>query len=176
MRCPGMGVGALLSLCVAGNVQAQGGYLGLTAGQFQFDRAGLPQAEVPVVEVRVGSRINDWFTVEGRYGTGTAGEAVQVSGVPVNLEVEHYYGIYALGTLPLAGWLSVYGLAGVTAGDIELRSGGVATSGSDVDGSYGLGAELRVGEGGAVTLEWARLFDQSGYEVTTVTAGLAVDF
>lgn len=176
MRLPGTGVGVVLSLCVAGAAHAQGGYIGLNVGQLRLDRSGLPEAEIPVVEVRVGNRLNDYLALEARYGTGTADETVPVSGVPISVDVEHYYGLYLLASLPLASWLSIYGLGGVTAGEIELTSSGASTSGSDVDGSYGVGAELKVGRAGVIVLEWARLFDQGGYDVATVSAGLAIDF
>lgn len=172
-------VGAVLGMLAAlagAPAQAAGTYFGVAAGELRFHQAGSTTAETAAIEVKLGRRFSEHLGVELRYGTTTADDEVRRAGVPVNIDVERYYGVYALALYPLSYEVAFYGLAGVTRGEIGAAPGGLVPATSDVEASYGLGMEMQVGTASALTLEWVQLFDERDFKATVLTAGLSFRF
>ena len=87
-----------------------------------------------------------------------------------------FLGGFAKGILPLSPRFSLYGIAGVTYGDVSAGSGALRFSDSDADFSYGFGVDWMIGATTSIEFEWARLFDASDYKLDTLSVGLNFRF
>lgn len=165
---------SLLALAIALPAQA-GMYFGINLSRVEYDETGFESAEPTALSLRIGNEINSNLAFEGRLGFGLADDTVTVFGIPVDVEIDHFAGIYARGILPLDK-VSLYGLVGYTDGKITASAGGFSVSESDSDFSYGIGADFAVSKTGAINLEWAHLFSGSAYDVTALSIGYKHNF
>lgn len=166
---------ALLAMAAgwcAGAASAQEGtYFGLGYGSVSYQEDGLPTAEPAVLAFRLGRQLHANWALEARAGFGVGDDTVSVLGVPVDVRIDHYFGLYGKGILPLAESFSVYGLIGVIAGKASARGFGYSASRSDTALSYGLGIDLAVSRHAGLTFEWVQLFEGTGYQVEAATLG-----
>ncbi|MDH5221637.1 MAG: porin family protein [Betaproteobacteria bacterium] len=147
----------------AAMAQQQRTYFGGNIVWADYSASGGPSANPTMLSGRFGSEFNRYFAAEGRLGLGIDDDT--------GVDVDHFFGVYARGILPLADIFSIYGLIGLTAGKVSTsRPGG--GSGSDTDVSFGFGADLAISRNLAINFEWAKLFEGSGYEVEATSLGL----
>jgi hypothetical protein len=170
-------VAIVAALSCSNSAMAQDGtYVGANFVSVSYKEDGVPTAKPTVLSLKYGKELNRNFAVEGRAGFGIGDDTVTFMGVPVDLEVDHYFGVYAKGILPLSDAFSAYGLVGFTSGKITGTAFGVSVSDSDSDVSFGFGADLSVAKNAAINLEWAKLFEGTGYKVESMSIGFAYKF
>lgn len=156
---------AALACAGAATAQQERSYIGGNIVWTDYSASGFPSSNPTVLAGRFGREFSRHFAVEGRLGLGIDDDA--------GVDLDHFFGIYARGILPLADIFSIYGLVGFTAGKVSgTRPGGGSFSDSDTDVSYGFGADLSIGRGLAINFEWAKLFEGSGYEVEATSVGI----
>lgn len=146
-------------------------YFGISLSQASYEESGRGTANPTVIGLTLGKVINQNFAIEGRFGTGLTDDNVGGGG-PQGVEVDFFLGAYAKGILPISPRFSLYGLAGVTYGDLSASGPGLRFSGSDADFSYGIGLDYLIGATTSVNVEWARLFNSSDYKLDALTVGL----
>lgn len=146
-------------------------YFGLGYSEISVNPEGSSDVKPTAVVLKLGSQVNQNFAVEGRYATSLESDEVSVLGVPVDVELDNYYGVYAKGIIPLVAGISAYGLVGYT--NIEMKSSvaGFSATGSEDDFSYGAGLDFALGKTVSLNLEWAKLISADNYEVEAVTLG-----
>ena len=173
MRSFAAAVLAMAAWWCAGSASAQQGtYFGLGYGSVSYDREdAFPTAAPAVLAFKLGREINRNLAFEARAGFGVGDDTVSVLGVPVDVRIDHYFGLYGKGTLPLSESFSVYGLIGVIAGKVTARGFGYSASSSDTALSYGLGIDLGVSRHAGLTFEWVELFEGTGYQVEAASLG-----
>jgi hypothetical protein len=174
-------IAAALSSLAATAAHAQQGqtapgsmYGGITFSQIQYEESGRGTAKPTALGVKIGKVVNENLALEGRLGTGISDD--DVSGGPVDVSPDLLLGAYAKGILPLSPRIGVYGLVGVTYGDLSSGPGGLRFSNSDADFSYGFGADFLIGASTSLNIEWARLFQVSGYKLDALTFGVNLRF
>jgi hypothetical protein len=174
--------GIAVSACMLAPAHAQQGqaaagttYFGVNLSQASYEESGRGTAKPVFIGASLGKVINQNFAVEGRFGTGITDDDVGGSG-PRGVEVDFFLGGYAKGILPITPRVAVYGLAGVTYGDLSAGSGGLRFSSSDADFSYGIGADFVIGATTSINVEWARLFASSDYKLDALSVGLNFRF
>ena len=149
-------------------------YFGVSAGELIYKEDGLDTMRPTFVEARLGQDINRYLAIEGRIGGGIGRD--EVNGFSTS--VQTIYAGYVKGILPLTPQFSGYGLAGV--GGVQLHHNYPEFNRSDAGFSYGIGAELNVGNGASVTLEWLRVTDGTNagfyYSADQVALGLNFHF
>ena len=166
-------VALVAGFVVAGSVQAQSLYAGVSYTQYNFEGSGSVAAIKPTAATfKLGYAISPNFAVEGRVAASMSSDSVMVSGTNVDGKVDSHYGIFAKGILPLNDMFSAYGLIGFN--DLSLKaSGGSASYTTSKNGSsYGLGLDMSVGKSVTLNAEWARHFS----DVTSVNFGVAYKF
>ena len=169
--------GLTLSTAYAQQSQSAAGstYFGVNLSQASYEESGRGTAKPTFISGALGKVINQNFAVEGRFGTGITDDDVGGSG-PRDVGVDFLLGAYAKGILPITPRFAVYGLAGVTYGDLSAGSGGLRFSDSDADFSYGFGLDYQIGATTALNFEWARLFDGSDYKLDALSLGVSFRF
>ncbi len=181
MRSLAIATFAASSLVALAPAQAQQGqavpgsmYVGVALSQVSYEEEGRGTAKPTMIGVTLGKVINQNFAVEGRFGTGLTDDDVPNGARDVS--VDFFLGAYAKGILPLSPRIGLYGIAGVTYGDLSAGSGSLRFSSSDADFSYGIGADFVIGATTSINVEWARLFASSDYKLDALSVGLNFRF
>jgi len=139
---------------------------------------GTENADIAIINGRIGYRFNDYFAVEGEIGFGVGGDDVNrvipVDVAPfgtvdvdanVDLSIDNYYVAFARGILPVSNQFDLfvrlgYGEANADA-DITASALGFATSGSVSDSesgfAYGVGGQFDFTEKDGIRADYTRL-------------------
>lgn len=170
----------LLTVFASGVAQAQvqqtGLYFGVDVMEAEFSASGFSSAKPTAVSLSTGYRLSEHFAAEARAGTGLSDASSRFSGMPVDIEVDSYYGFLAKGILPLSDIFELYAMAGYSYVDIKARSAGGSITGSDNGFSYGVGGALKVSYSASLQVEWGRLLDGSGFGVDALAVGMRFSF
>ena len=145
-------------------------YVGLNIGSVQYREDGLDTITPTAALFRFGVPINRNLALEGRAGGGLGDSSS--SGYTVSLD--SLYGVYVKGSLPLAPLFSLYAVGGVV--DVNMRRDyGFGTT-RDSGLSFGVGADINLGNGAGINLEWTRLpsGNNAGYDYTNSMASLGL--
>lgn len=147
-------------------------YLGLQYSQVNVDHDDINGDVEPDAAVfRAGTRYTDRFALEGRVGTGVSDD--KVGGV--SYEVDHLFGIYAVGLVPL-GSADVYALAGGSSTNVEGSAGGAKESASETGFSYGAGVDFYPIDNVGLNAEWTSYLHDDEYDATAFSAGVTLLF
>jgi len=139
---------------------------------------GTENADIAIINGRIGYRFNDYFAVEGEIGFGVGGDDVNrvipVDVAPfgtvdvdanVDLSIDNYYVAFARGILPVSNQFDLfvrlgYGEANADA-DVTASALGFATSGSVSDSesgfAYGVGGQFDFTEKDGIRADYTRL-------------------
>lgn len=167
---------AALAHAQAGESWRSGLYAGASLTRAAYKEEGFATVYPTTIAGKIGKQFNPNFAVEGRIGIGIADDTLDADGLSVKVEIDHYFGVYAKGMLPLSNAASVYGLVGYTQAKLTASAAGFSSSDSDSDISFGVGAEFAVSPAAAVSVEWAQLLKGEGYKVEAVTLGVSFKF
>jgi opacity protein-like surface antigen len=153
-----------------------GPYAGISASQLRYQKDGFPTAEPTTLALRIGNQFNRYFAVEARLGAGISNSTISAHGTPLTLTVDHLYGIYAKGIIPVTSWFAPYGMVGATHASLTTSTGVFKSSVAGGDISYGLGADFAVSRKISLNLEAARLSSGRGSKVDAVSLDIAYKF
>ena len=151
-------------------------YVGGGLGMINYEEDGVADAEPTALIGRLGYGVADNVAIEGRLGFGLTDDEVTIRGVDVDVEVDQVAGAYVVGYLPVADPFSVYGLAGLTYGELSANAFGLSFDEDDTDFSYGLGATVDLNDSVSGYAEWVQYFDESSYETSALTIGVNYHF
>jgi opacity protein-like surface antigen len=171
---PSLFAGVLLLGALTNAHADDGFYFGANYAHASYKEQGFEKVNPGALVFRFGKELNPNFALEGRVAGGIGHD--RLSGSPVTLEIDHYYGGYGKLMLPLGDRLSLYGLAGFTRGRTTAKNGLASYSQTDGDVSYGFGADIALDRRLSLNLEVARLYEGDAYKVSAVSAGLGFKF
>jgi len=115
--------------------------------------------------VRGGYYFNNYFSVEGRIGFSVGDDTQNLFGVPVTVELDNMFGAYALGHVPLRDLFQLYGLVGLTQGELTASAFGTSINEDDSDLSFGVGAKFDMTPSMSLGIEYASYITESDYDV-----------
>lgn len=177
MRSLSLGLAAAIVCMTTGAATAaEDIYLGANVVRGTYSEDGLDDVNPTLVSIRLGRQINKNVAFEARVGVSAGDDSVTTSGIPVQVEIDNFFGVYARGILPVTSTVSLYGLLGYTHGKVTASAFGLSASTNDDDVSYGVGADFYLSKNVAINLEWARLFSGTGYDVSGIGAGASYKF
>ncbi|SHF73093.1 outer membrane insertion C-terminal signal [Modicisalibacter ilicicola DSM 19980] len=157
-------------------------YAGLQYAQASYEETVYGydiEGDPSVLVGRLGHYLTDNFSFEGRVGLGLSDDEVTVNGydTDVTVEVDHLFGAYAVGHLPVTDVVSIYALAGFTQGEATAKADGMSATDDDSGFSYGVGGEVNFfSRQFSGTLEYMSYLDKSSYEVSAISAGVNYQF
>ncbi len=140
---------------------------------------GTEDADITMINGRLGYRLNDYFAVEGEIGFGLGGDdfdrviPVDVLGTPVNvnanvsLDVDNYYIGFARGIYPVSDEFDIFARIGygeATAdGTIVASAAGFTATGEDSLSesgfAYGVGGQYNLTANDGIRADYTRLDD-----------------
>lgn len=172
---------AIPGIAFAGPLSEGTSYAGGQFASATYDEDNVDDDWEPTAIVgRFGYFVADYFSVEGRIGLGLSDDAVTfntVNGpVDVSVEIDRLVGGYGVGHLPLGDKAALYGLAGFTEGKLTASANGSTVSDTDSGFSLGVGGEFYPNEQFGLNVEYTRYLDESGYEITALSAGATARF
>lgn len=137
-----------------------GPYVGGGAAAFVLDQGG-DSVGVGGLQGRVGYSLSSWLQVEGEATFGTFDGEYEVGPTTVDVSLDHEYGAFLVGTLPIPLLpVDLYGRVGYASMSFQNSAAGGALV-NDVDGSG-----LAVGAGAELELLNLRLrFEYTRYEI-----------
>lgn len=163
---------AVAALSVGSQAMAEH-YVGgnLSALQVEEDWSG-ENANLVALYGRLGTEFNQYFSGELRLGTGIDDD--KINGVTV--ELNHFYGAYVRGTLPVTNAFYPYVVVGVTRAELEAKVPGTAVSDSGSDVSFGVGTDIRLTSNTDLNLEYMNYYDKDNLSVDGISVGLTYRF
>ncbi len=132
------------------------------------------EGKPPALVLRIGGYLQGGTAIEARLGFGLEGygDTVNVSpGVDVDFEVENFFGLYGLYHIGWGSNASLYGLLGVTNGEIKLTTLGVSTDNRETNLSYGIGLNIA-----RLNFEIVHYFHDKDFDVTAISFGFVSKF
>ena len=164
------------------NPMSQGdSYAGITYSQLTYDEDGISGDANPTALIgRLGYFVANQIAIEGRLGIGLSDDTVRIDGfgqaLDVDLELDRLLGFYAVGHLPVGDAASIYGLFGFTDAKATASANGLSESDTDSGLSYGFGAEFNTSEQIGLNIEYTQYLDESGYDLSAISAGVKLHF
>jgi len=146
-------------------------YTGIQVAQvtYEDDFTGI-EAEPSALVLRIGGYLEGGAAIEARLGFGLDGygDTVDVGGVDVDFDVENFFGLYGLYHIGWGSNASLYGLLGVTNGEIKIS--GFSTD-RETDLSYGVGLNIA-----KINFEYVHYIHTNDYDVTAISIGYVSKF
>ena len=150
-------------------------YTGIQGAQFIYeDNLTGIEGKPPALVLRLGGYLEGGTAIEARFGFGLEGynDTVNVSpGVDVDFDVENFFGLYGLYHIGWGSNASLYGLLGVTNGEVKLTTLGVSTDNRETNLSYGIGLNIA-----RLNFEIVRYFHDDDFDVTAISFGFVSKF
>ena len=174
-------------LCMDHSVAVAENYASVNYLAGKYEESGIENLSSGMLSVTLGTEISENLSVEGRYAFGisddsTSFEDEDLGNIDTEFELARYYGVYARFGAPV-GDLKPYALVGYSDVKVDLtftatEFGGASGSESDSDSdvSYGVGADLAINDRIDANVEYLRLYDNDGAEVSGISLGLRSAF
>lgn len=163
---------------VATTANAQEAYLGGNLALVEYSEDGIGEdASVTAGYVRFGGFLNEYLSVEARAGLGFDDDRVNVSGIPVDFELDNLLGGYLRAGYPVTDQLYPYVVGGFTRVEATVSVEGFGSetdSGNDV--SYGLGADFAVTEAVKLNAEYISFYSKDGADFDALSFGVSTSF
>jgi len=118
-----------------------------------------------MLQAQVGYFFNDYFAVEGRYGT-----SIQRSG---SLNIDGLASALLKGNVPVTDQLSMYGLLGYSSVTIDQQNVGSSTQGGT---SFGIGMHYALSSDTAMTFEFLNNLSSDEARLNGLTLGFQYRF
>jgi opacity protein-like surface antigen len=160
-------------------------YIGVQYAVGNYDENGISEDFNPTVFVgRFGRYFTPNFSVEGRLGLGLQDDTqflpeFGVGGMDATLELDSIIGVYATGHINLTESTSIYGLLGVSRvkGATSVPAIPGLKSTEDNSGlSYGIGADVGIGNNVALNIEYVQYLDKSDFDLGMLGLGVVFSF
>jgi hypothetical protein len=128
-------------------------------------------ADLTALQFKFGSWLNSEGTFGFEFRAALGMDDDEIGGVDV--EIDRYYGGYLRGQFPSNFQVRPYGILGVSRVETTESPGGGENY---TDVSLGLGAEMSLSSNLFVSLEYLRLIDRSGDEMSNLGIGIGGRF
>lgn len=171
----------LALLCVASTAAMSGNpgqtYIGAQYGLISEDEPGFETSNPTAIIGRFGNFINRDISVEGRIGVGVQDDTTHDFGIDFTLDIDSILGVYAVGHLNLEGPSSLYGLIGFTRVEATASAPGFGSDTSSENGlSFGVGADIGVGNNAAINIEYIQYLNKSDVDLTALGLGFTFNY
>lgn len=147
-------------------------YTGLQVGQFTYEDDFIEGSPGGMV-FRIGGYLDEGTAIEARFGTGFGGygNSETFSGVEFDFDVEPMLGLYGLYHIGWGSNASVYGLAGLTVGEVQVSALGLSSDDRGTHLSVGVGLNIA-----GLNFEFTQYFHDKNFDVTAISFGFVTSF
>lgn len=151
-------------------------YGGLQYAQVTYDEEDFEELEPTALIGRIGRFMTENVSIEGRLGAGLEDDDIDIvipgfGTIEAEVEVNTLYGFYAAVHSDPSKDVSIYGIVGVSKGELEFSALGLSEDEDDSGLSYGIGLNF-----GKFNVEYMSYLDEDEYEVTALSIGFVSSF
>ncbi len=150
--------------------------LGYTFADIELDLSGYglgtPSADNGLLGAIFGYRFHKNFALDFRGYGNTSDDDIY----GVNVEIDRMYSVLAKGILPVNDNVYFYGMVGAGDTKATASAGGISLSDSDEDFQYGVGMSVTNGTPLETQIEWMKLYDDDGLEITGININIVYNF
>lgn len=147
-------------------------YVGGNISAYKVDIDGVDNANLVALYGRLGTEFTENFSGEIRVGTGIDDDKIG----PVKVELNHFYGAYVRGTIPIADAFYPYAVVGFTRTELEVKVPGFSEKDSGSDVSFGVGADIRLTSNTDLNLEYMNYYDKDEVSLDGFSLGFTYRF
>lgn len=152
-------------------------YAGVQYAIGTYNEDGFEEINPTALIGRYGKYINDGFSLEGRFGIGLQDDSINIFGTDVSLKLDTLFGIYGVGHVSINATSSVYGLIGFTQAEATVSAPGFTSESDDESGlSFGVGANISVGNDVALNIEYTQYLNKSDFDLSAIGIGATFSF
>ena len=140
---------------------------------YEDDFTGI-EAEPSALVLRIGGYLEGGTGIEARLGFGLDGYGDTVNVPPfgdVDFDVENFFGLYGLYHIGWGSNASVYGLLGVTNGEIKISPNPGFISDRETSLSYGIGLNIA-----KINFEYVHYIHTNDFDWTAISIGYVSRF
>lgn len=150
-----------------------------------YDESGVSgNYAVTALALKAGYFVNPTFAIEGKlgFGLGSGSDTETFSGTDVNIEVslDSYFSLLAVGLVPLTEDFNVYGKVGFSSISLSATgsAGGYTASASDSGSSlsYYFGGEYKIQSDLSLNAEFGSLYSRENVTMSGINFGLTRHF
>ena len=150
-------------------------YTGIQAAQvtYEDDLVGI-EGKPPALVLRIGGYLEGGTAIEARLGFGLSGygDTVNVPGFgDVDFDVENFFGLYGLYHIGWGSNASLYGLLGVTNGEIKISPNPGFITDRETSLSYGIGLNIA-----KINFEIVHYMHNNDFDVGAISIGYVSKF
>lgn len=164
----------------AGHVSAEqvseGFYVGAAYSALTYSENGFEDADLGALFARGGYQVNEYVAAEVRLGDGVQDDTISYLGYDIKVKLKEYYGVYLKAGIPTGVGLYPYAVIGGTHLKLEASVAGYTASDTSSDVSYGVGVDYWFNPQISAGLEYMKLYDKDGTELSGVSLGLNYKF
>ena len=149
-------------------------YTGIQVAQVTYkDEPTGIEAEPSALVLRIGGYLEGGMAIQARLGFGLDGygDTVDVGGVDVDFDVENFFGLYGLYHIGWGSNASLYGLLGVTNGEIKISPNPGFITDRETSLSYGIGLNIA-----KINFEIVHYMHNNDFDVGAISIGYVTKF
>jgi opacity protein-like surface antigen len=151
-------------------------YLGIQYALGDVGVSDLSESFSPTTLIgRVGRYFNDHYAIEGRFAFPVRDDQKTTAGGDVSVGLFGLVGAYGAAHLNLGKRFSFYGIAGLSLVKGEIESAFMKKSGSELQLSYGIGADIGLGSS-ILNIEYFSYSDDSNFDFDALGLGIKIVF
>lgn len=145
-------------------------YGGIQYGMATYSKSGVTDVDLGALIFRIGQKVNKNFAFEGRVGLGISGGSGRTSTTSFTFDIDDLIGAYALGIIPVANGVDLYGLVGFTSGNFTAKVLGVSVPDAESSMSYGVGIDIAATKDVSWNVEYVNYLDDN-YNINSISVG-----
>ena len=125
-------------------------------GSLGYANHHLADADAGAVQARLGARFNPYLGAEAELSKGVASGDGQISGIPVEVDVEHQAAVYGVGFLPITPRADLFARVGYGETKINVSTAAGSATDRNTSWNYGLGGQYFLDDNNGVRLDYTR--------------------
>ncbi|MDO8911390.1 MAG: porin family protein [Phenylobacterium sp.] len=123
-------------------------------GSLGYANHHVTDADAGAVQARLGARLSPYFGAEVELSKGVKSGDGQVSGIPLEVEVEHQAAIYGVGFLPITPRADLFVRAGYGETKLNFTAAGGSATDRNTSWNFGAGGQYFLDDKNGVRLDY----------------------
>lgn len=146
-------------------------------GNANLGIANRGDADLKILQGRLGYRINPYVGVEGELATGLKSDTDTIGGVKVNTKLQHEAAAYVVGFLPVSPSTDLLARVGYGTTKARVKVAGISASDSEESWNFGAGVQHRFDGVNGIRADYTRQeFNHDAGHANVWTVGYVRNF
>ena len=156
--------------------QASNTYGGIQYAMGSYNQDNFGEVNPTALIARFGSYVNNNVSIEGRLGIGLQDDSVNFLGTNISIELDALLGVYGAAHASINQNSDVYALIGFSRAEATVSALGYSASSDDTGLSFGVGANLGVGNNVSLNIEYVQYLNKSDFDFSALAFGAVFGF